>query len=316
VFDKTGTLTRGSPEVTDVIPSRGVDGHRVLALAASVESGSEHPIAKAVLRRAQQEKVQPGDAKAHRAFRGRGAEAELGGESVLVGNRLFMEESGIDISMLDSEIGRLEEEAKTVVIVASGGGAAGVIAVSDTLKQEAADAVRELGRLGIETVMLTGDNRRTAEAIAGRAGIPRVLAEVLPDGKVREIRELQASGNIVAMVGDGINDAPALAQADVGIAIGSGTDIAIEASDITLVRGDLGAVVTAVKLSRAIFRKIRQNLFWAYFYNTVAIPAAILGLLHPVIAEAAMAMSSINVVTNANLLRLARIEPDYGKNNR
>ncbi len=311
VFDKTGTLTRGTPEVTDVLPAAGIDERELLAVAASVESGSEHPIGKAVVRGAQDLNIQLLEVGALRALRGKGVEAEVGGRKVLIGSRALIGEAGLDLGKLEREIERLESEAKTVIIVARDGKIEGCIAVADTLKDDAADAVRELESLGIETVMITGDNRRTAEAIAGEAGISRVLAEVLPEGKVQEMRNLQSSGSIVAMVGDGINDAPALTQADVGVAIGSGTDIAIEASDITLVRGDLGGVVTAVKLSRATFRKIRQNLFWAYFYNTIAIPAAILGLLHPVIAEAAMAMSSINVVTNANLLRFARIKPGF-----
>jgi Cu+-exporting ATPase len=199
------------------------------------------------------------------------------------------------------------------MLVSAGGKFAGILALADTLKEDSVKAIEELELMGIETGMITGDNQRTAEAIAVKAGISRVLADVLPDGKVDEIKRLQSDGRIVAMVGDGINDAPALKQANVGIAIGTGTDIAIEASDVTLVRGDLSAVVSVVKLSIATFRKIRQNLFWAYFYNTIAIPAAFLGFLHPVIAEAAMATSSINVVTNANLLRFKNIKPDYIK---
>ena len=311
VFDKTGTLTRGTPEVTDMVPAPGVEEDLLLTLAASVESGSEHPIGKAVVKRARDKGLTLSDAKALRALRGRGIEAEVQGSRVIIGSRVLMQDSGIDITLLDFEIEGLEAEGKTAVIAAADGRLLGCIAVADTLKEDAVQAVQELGRLGIETAMLTGDNRRTAEAIARSAGITRVLAEVLPEGKVRELKNLQSTGKVVAMVGDGINDAPALTQADVGIAIGSGTDIAIEASDITLVRSDLGGVITAVKLSRATFRKIRQNLFWAYFYNTIAIPAAILGLLHPVIAEAAMAMSSINVVTNANLLRFAKVGPGY-----
>jgi Cu+-exporting ATPase len=311
VFDKTGTLTRGTPEVTDVLPIAGIDERRLLAIAASVESGSEHPIGKAVVQRAQDLGIQLLEIGALRALRGKGVEAEVDGRRVLIGSRALIGEEGLDSGTLKEEVARLESEAKTVITVARDGKIEGCIAVADTLKDDAVEAVRELESLGIETAMITGDNRRTAEAIAGKTGISRVLAEVLPEGKVKEMKTLQSSGRTVAMVGDGINDAPALTQADVGIAIGSGTDIAIEASDITLVRDDLGGVVTAVKLSRATFQKIRQNLFWAYFYNTIAIPAAILGLLHPVIAEAAMAMSSINVVTNANLLRFAKIKPSY-----
>ncbi len=224
-----------------------------------------------------------------------------------------MDGSGIDTSSLETHVSRFEKEAKTAMYVAVQGRAAGVIAVSDPLKEDSAEAIRELQELGLETAMITGDNQRTAAAIAEKVGITHVLAEVLPGGKVDEIVRLQKNFGVVAMVGDGINDAPALAQANVGIAIGTGTDIAIESSDITLVRGDLSGVVMAVKLSRATFGKIKQNLFWAFIYNTIAIPLAVLGLLHPVIAEIAMAASSISVVTNANLLRRAEIGPKYQK---
>jgi Cu+-exporting ATPase len=222
-----------------------------------------------------------------------------------------MEETGFNPASLESEMKRLEDEAKTAMLVAHDGKLVGVVAVADILKEDSIQAIRELETMGIETAVISGDNQRTVEAIARKVGISRVLAEVLPDGKVDEIKRLQETVGTVAMVGDGINDAPALTQANVGIAIGTGTDIAIEASDVTLVRGDLSSVVKAIKLSRATFRKIRQNLFWAYFYNTIAIPVAILGLLHPVIAEAAMAFSSVNVVTNANLLRRVKINPSY-----
>ena len=311
VFDKTGTLTEGTPQVTDVIPASGFDEQELLRIAASVESGSEHPIAKAVVHRALEMGIKLAEIGRLSASRGKGVEAEMEDMRVIIGNRVLIAEAGLSTKELEDEITRLESEAKTVIIVAREDQIAGCLAVADTLKEDAALAVRELESLGIKTIMITGDNRRTAESIAGEAGISRVLAEVLPGDKAQEVRKLQSSGRTVAMVGDGINDAPALTQANVGIAIGSGTDIAIEASDITLIRKDLGGVITAVKLSRATFRKIRQNLFWAYFYNTIAIPAAILGLLHPVIAEAAMAMSSINVVSNANLLRFKDISPDY-----
>ncbi len=311
VFDKTGTITRGKPEVTDIIPAPGFEKKRLFYIAATAESGSEHPLAQAVVRHAGEKNIVLGKITGFRAIRGKGIEAHLEGEDILIGSRKFIEGSGIPSESVDSELRKLEDEAKTVMLVAAGGRPAGIIAFADTLKEDSIPAIRELESMGIETAMITGDNRRTALAIARKAGISRVLAEVLPDGKVDEIKRLQKSGGVVAMVGDGINDAPALKQANVGIAIGTGTDIAIEASDVTLVRGDLSSVVSAVKLSKATFRKIRQNLFWAYFYNTIAIPAAILGFLHPVIAEAAMATSSINVVTNANLLRFAKIKPDF-----
>ncbi len=220
-----------------------------------------------------------------------------------MGSLRLLGEAGVATGALEAELARLEDEAKTAMLVAADGRLAGVIAVADLLKEDSRRAVEQLKSFGLQTVMLTGDNERTAQAIAREVGIDRVVAEVLPDQKVSELRRLQDEGRVVAMVGDGINDAPALKQANVGIAIGTGTDIAIEAADVTLVQGDLSAVIRAIRLSRATFRKIRQNLFWAYFYNVVAIPVAILGFLHPVIAEAAMAFSSINVVTNANRLR-------------
>ena len=220
----------------------------------------------------------------------------------------------MDYSVLQKKLEELEDEAKTAILVASDGKLLGTIAVADTLKDDSIDAIKNLRELGMKTVMLTGDNKRTADAIANSVGIDRIVAEVLPQDKVREIKKLQSEyDGHVAMVGDGINDAPALKQANVGIAIGTGTDIAIESSDITLVRGNLSGVVTAVKLSKATFSKIKQNLFWAFFYNTVAIPIAILGLLHPIIAEAAMAFSSVNVVTNSLRLRKAKIKPDWQK---
>jgi len=218
-----------------------------------------------------------------------------------------MEEERVDFKALESSLKRLEEEAKTAMLLSVGKRIAGVVAVADTLKDDSVGAIRELEEMGIETTMLTGDNQRTARAIAKKVGISRVLAEVLPDQKVKEIQRLQENGETVAMVGDGINDAPALTAANVGIAIGTGTDIAIESADVTLVRGNLSSVVTAVKLSKATFRKIKQNLFWAFFYNAAAIPLAMLGLAHPVLAEIAMAVSSVTVVSNANLLRRAKI---------
>jgi Cu+-exporting ATPase len=313
IFDKTGTITKGKPEVTDVIPFHGFEKEKLLYLAATAESGSEHPLGRAVVKHAEEKNISLGKIKNFTAIRGKGIEAHLDSEDILLGSKKFIEESGISTESIETELTQLESEAKTVMLVAIGGKLAGVLALADTLKEDSIHAIQELESMGIETGMITGDNRRTAEAIARRVGISRVLAEVLPNGKVNEIKRLQEEGGVVAMVGDGINDAPALKQANVGVAIGTGTDIAIEASDVTLVRGDLSSVVSAVKLSKATFRKIRQNLFWAYFYNTIAIPAAILGFLHPIIAEAAMATSSINVVTNANLLRFAKIKTDYLK---
>jgi len=237
--------------------------------------------------------------------------ASVNGARVLVGSRRLMQEHGINPAPLEETLRQLEEEAKTAMLVAVDGELAGAIAVADTLKDDSLSAIRELRRMGLETVMITGDNQRTGEAIARRVGIDYVLAEVLPDGKVAEVQKLQEQFGLVAFVGDGINDAPALTQSNVGLAIGTGTDIAIEASDVTLVRGELTGVVEAINLSRATFRKIKQNLFWAFFYNVVMIPLAIIGWMHPVLAEIAMATSSITVVTNANMLRRVEIRPAY-----
>lgn len=306
VFDKTGTITKGKPEVTDIVAADG-DESALLRLAAAVEQGSEHPLGRAVVEAARARGLELPAPEKFSASTGKGVGAEIDGHGVLVGSRRLLTDSGVNYLALEATLDRLEAEGKTAMLVASEGKALGVVAVADTLKDDSVRAIGELTELGLKTTMITGDNRRTAEAIAAKAGIAQVLAEVLPEGKVDAIKELQAAGLRVAMVGDGINDAPALTQADVGVAIGTGTDIAIEAADITLVRGDLSSVVSAVRLSRATFRKIRQNLFWAFGYNTLAIPLAILGLLHPVMSEAAMAMSSITVVGNANLLRRAKI---------
>ncbi len=316
VFDKTGTITKGRPEVTDIVPAEGHSKEEVLRLAASVEVGSEHPLGEAILRKAKEENLKLYKAVEFEAVTGRGVKAKIGlspQKFVLVGNRKLMEEEDVDYKSLEDDLKRLEEEAKTAMLVVVNGKIAGAVAVADTLKEDSVQAIRELERMGLKTTMLTGDNRRTAEAIAKKVGISRVLPEVLPDQKVKEIQKLQENGETVAMVGDGINDAPALTAANVGIAIGTGTDIAIESADVTLVRGDLSSVVTAIELSRKTFSKIKQNLFWAFFYNTVALPAAMLGLAHPVIAEVAMATSSVTVVTNANLLRRARVRPKYQK---
>jgi Cu+-exporting ATPase len=314
VFDKTGTLTKGKPEVTDQIANikYQVSNQEMLRWAASAEVGSEHPLGKAIVRRAEEQGVTLGDLADFEAVRGKGVRGTVDGRAVLVGSRALLHEHGVDASALEDEMRRLEDEAKTAMLVAVDGEMLGLLAVADTLKDDSVAAIRELEALGLETAMITGDNQRTAQAIAKQVGISHVLAEVLPGEKVAEIKRLQEkTEGLVAMVGDGINDAPALTQADVGIAIGTGTDIAIEAADITLVRGDLSGVVSAVKLSRATFNKVLQGLFWAFFYNVVMIPLAILGMMHPVLAEIAMASSSVTVVTNANLLRRVDIRPDY-----
>jgi Cu+-exporting ATPase len=314
VLDKTGTLTRGQPQVTDIVPWAGAEEadeeSALLRWAASAERGSEHPLGRAIVERAQADGLSLAHPHEFQVVRGKGVLATVEGQPVVVGSRRLMQEHDLDPAPLEETVRRLEGDAKTVMLVAVGGVLRGLLAVADTLKDDSAAAVAELKALGLEPVMITGDNRRTAEAIARQVGIDRVLAEVLPEGKLVEVQRLQAeTKGLVAMVGDGINDAPALTQADVGIAIGTGTDIAIEAADITLVRGDVSGVVSAVRLSRATFRKVMQGLFWAFFYNIVMIPLAILGMMHPVLAEIAMASSSVTVVTNANLLRRADIGP-------
>ncbi len=303
VFDKTGTITKGKPELTDITVVDGFEEADVLRWAGSAERGSEHPLGRAIVERADAVDLPLADPENFSAVRGKGVTASVHGSTVLVGSRTLMRDQGVDPEPLEQQMEQLEEEAKTAMLVAVDGVLAGVVAVADTLKEDSIEAIKRMHGMGIQTAMITGDNRRTAEAIGREVDIDHVCAEVLPDGKVDEIRKLQERFGIVAMVGDGINDAPALTQANVGIAIGTGTDIAIEASDVTLVSGRLSGVVSAIKLSRATFRKIKQNLFWALFYNVVMIPLAIIGWMHPVLAEIAMATSSVSVVTNANRLR-------------
>ncbi len=310
VLDKTGTLTKGQSVVTDIKNfGQGIE-EQVLQVAASAEIGSEHPLGKAIVDEAKKRGVNLLKTKGFKALFGKGITAEVEGKRVLVGTRLLMEENGIDISPAKEVLNNLEERGKTAVLVSDDKKVSGIIAVADSLKEETKSVIEQLHRMGFETIMLTGDNTKTAKAIADAAGINEVIAEVLPDEKVEVIRRLQANGRRVAMVGDGINDAPALTQADVGLAIGSGTDIAIEAGDITLVRGDLRSLVKAIKLSKATFKIIRQNLFWAFFYNVIALPIAACGVLAtmagPVIAAGAMAFSSVSVVLNS--LRLKRIK--------
>lgn len=311
VFDKTGTITKGRPEVTDIVPANGVEEAVVLRLAASAEQGSEHPLGRSIVERAKAQNVLLDEPREFQAIRGKGVRALVDIQQVFVGSRRLMQEFGLDPTPLESSMLLLEDEAKTAMLVAADDKILGVIAVADTLKEDSFDAIQELHEIGLETAMITGDNRRTAEAIARKVGIDHVLAEVLPDGKVREVQQMQDRFGLVGFVGDGINDAPALTQANVGIAIGTGTDIAIEASDITLVRGEISGVVEAVNLSRATFRKIKQNLFWAFFYNVAMIPLAVIGWMHPVLAEIAMATSSVTVVSNANRLRKVEIRPSY-----
>ncbi len=310
-FDKTGTITKGKPEVTDIVPVKGFTEAEVLSLAASAEQGSEHPLGSSIVAQAKSREISLGEPQDFQAIRGKGVKALIDGQEVLIGSRRLMREQNIDPDLLEQTLQELEDEAKTAMLIATNGRLAGVIAVADTLKDDSIAAIGELHLMGLETAMITGDNQRTAGAIARRVGIDYVLAEVLPEGKVDEVKKLQEQFGMVAFVGDGINDAPALTQANVGIAIGTGTDIAIEASDVTLVRGELTGIIEAINLSNATFRKIKQNLFWAFFYNVVMIPLAMIGWMHPVLAEIAMAISSISVVGNANLLRREDIRPSY-----
>ncbi len=305
VFDKTGTITKGKPEVTDVLSFGGYNKKEIISISASLEKGSEHPLASAILNVAKKENINLIDPEGFEAVSGMGIKGKIQDMSVVIGNEYIMKREGIEISSVKADVQRLQDEAKTVILVGINGKVVGILGIADTLKGDSVTAISELKGMGYNTVMITGDNERTSRAIAKKVGIEQVLSNVLPEEKQKEIEKLQKKG-MVAMIGDGINDAPALSQANVGIAIGTGTDIAIEASDITLVKGDLTSVVSAIRLSNAIFRKIKENLFWAFFYNIVAIPVAVLGFLHPVIAEVAMAFSSINVVTNS--LRLRRIK--------
>jgi P-type Cu+ transporter len=310
VLDKTGTITQGEPSLTDVIPADGFKENDFLKIVASAEKSSEHPLAAAIVRGAEERNLEFAKTDNFNALEGRGIEALVGGRDLLLGNLRLMEERNISLNGGQTIVDKLADEGKTPMFAAIDGNYAGVVAVADTIKLKSKEAIRTLQNLGLEVVMMTGDNRRTAEAVAAQVGIKRVLAEVLPAGKSGEIKRLQAEKKIVAMVGDGINDAPALAQADVGIAIGTGTDVAIEASDITLIKGDLRGVATAIALSKATIRTVKQNLFWAFIYNVVGIPIAA-GLLYPffgillspILASAAMSLSSVSVVTNSLRLR-------------
>jgi Cu+-exporting ATPase len=329
LLDKTGTLTQGEPRVTDIVTIPSSSQEEVLQLAASAEHGSEHPLGEAISRAASERKLEISPISDFTAIPGHGVEASVEGRKVLLGNLKLIKDRGLSLNGFETEVERLWGKGKTVMFLGVDSQVMGIIAVADTLKPNAREALEELHKMGIETVMLTGDNRRTAEAIAGEAGIDRVLAEVLPEYKAQEVKKLQEEGKIVAMVGDGINDAPALAQADVGIAIGTGTDVAMETGDITLISGDLGGIVTAISLSKRTIRTIKQNLFWAFAYNTVLIPVAAgilylvfgntgvpsglhfvlgdYGFLNPILAAAAMAASSVTVVLNS--LRLRRFKP-------
>ncbi|HZP02771.1 MAG TPA: heavy metal translocating P-type ATPase [Terriglobia bacterium] len=310
IFDKTGTITRGIPEVTDIVPAPGWDERRLLALTAAVEGASEHPLADAIVRAARERNVTPEQIKfaGFQYTPGRGVSAKIDGETVLVGNRRLFEEEGINLEGLEKGIASLEADGKTVVLIARGNRLAGWVGIQDPPKPEAKAVVETLHRMGLKVAMLTGDARRTAEAVARLAGIEEVIAEALPQQKLEAIESRQRQGSVVAMVGDGVNDAPALAKADLGIALGSGSAVALDTADIALLGDDLRGVVRAIELSRLTVKTIKQNLFWAFFYNIVGIPIAALGWLNPMIAAAAMAFSSVFVVSNS--LRLRKLLPD------
>jgi P-type Cu+ transporter len=316
VLDKTGTVTEGRPAVTDLVlaPGGGRSEAEFLRLIASLEASSEHPLAEAIVEHARERDLALEEVEGFESVTGRGAVGVVAGSALAIGNAALMADYAVDPASLRAEAERLAGLGRTPMFAAIDGRLAGLIAVADPIKPTSREAIRRLQRMGLEVVMLTGDNRRTAEAVAREAGVPRVVAEVLPEGKVAEVRRLQQDGAVVAMVGDGVNDAPALAQADVGIAIGTGTDVAAEAGDVVLMRGDLGGVADAIALSRGTLRIMKQNLFWAFIYNSLAIPVAAgvlypaFGvLLSPILASAAMAFSSVSVVSNS--LRLRRFSP-------
>jgi Cu+-exporting ATPase len=308
VFDKTGTLTKGEPSVTDIKPFNGFKEKDVLKFAGTAEKGSEHPLAEAILNQARTAKVKLGYAGSFEALPGRGVQCVAEGKTILLGNRKLMQEKNVQITQVEDTLAELEEQGKTAMILSVDGEPAGIVAVMDTPKENAAEAVRQLKNMKLEVAMLTGDNERTAQAIAKQLDIEQVIANVLPWQKVDVIKKLQSKQKVVAMVGDGINDAPALAQADIGIAIGSGTDIAKETGGIVLIKDDLRDVVLGIELSKKTMRKINTNLFWAFIYNTVMIPVAAAGLLNPMFAAGAMAISSLTVVSNSATLKLAKFK--------
>lgn len=313
VFDKTGTITEGKPVVTDII-TNGISREEILIVAASAEKGSEHPLGEAIVRAAREKNLEFKELEEFKAVPGHGIEVKIDRKTILIGNQKFIRENNIDLSVLKKESDRLAIEGKTPMYVAIDGILRGIIAVADTVKPSSKKAIEALHEMGIKVAMITGDNKKTAEAIAKQVGIDIVLAEVLPEDKANEVKKLQRENQKVAMVGDGINDAPALAEADIGIAIGTGTDVAIESADIVLMKSDLIDVITAIKLSKATIKNIKQNLFWAFGYNVLGIPVA-MGILHifggpllnPMIAAAAMSLSSVSVITNALRLRKFKV---------
>ncbi|MDD2619542.1 MAG: copper-translocating P-type ATPase, partial [Syntrophomonadaceae bacterium] len=308
VLDKTGTITKGQPEVTDIISLDQLDDAEILHLAARAEKNSEHPLGVAIYDKSKEQYGQVNDPDSFEAIPGMGVKAVIDSKSIIIGTRKFLADKNIAVQPIEAKIAALEEQGKTAMLMAVDDNLEAIIAVADTVKESSREAIADLQKMGIEVFMITGDNRRTADTIAKQVGISHVLAEVLPEHKAKEVEKLKASGRIVAMVGDGINDAPALATADIGMAMGTGTDVAMAAADITLMRGDLRTIPAAIRLSRQTIRKIKQNLFWAFIYNIIGIPFAALGLLNPIIAGGAMAFSSVSVVTNS--LSLKRYEPN------
>ncbi|OLS03448.1 heavy metal translocating P-type ATPase [Tissierella creatinophila] len=306
IFDKTGTITKGEPEVTDILFFNGFEEDEILRIAASVEKASEHPLGQSIVKYGETKLEKIVAAKNFTAVPGKGLEADFEGKKVLIGNRKLMKDNSVDIEEKENTLAELETLGKTAMLIAIDGQLSGIIAVADTIKETSLKAIKELQEMNLTVYMITGDNERTAKAIADQVGITNILADVLPENKAEKVEALKKEGKHVGMVGDGINDAPALAAADVGFAIGTGTDVAMEAADITLMRGDLSGVVTAIRLSHRTMKTIRQNLFWAFFYNTIGIPFSALGFLNPMVAGAAMAFSSVSVVTNSLRLKKFR----------
>lgn len=304
ILDKTGTITNGAPVLTDVITD--LNETEFLTLVGTAEKQSEHPLAEAIVEGIKEKNISLAEVSEFEAIPGFGIKAIVNGKEILVGTRRLMKKYNVDVDHILPIMGNLEKQGKTAMLTAIEGNYAGIVAVADTIKETSTQAIQRLKDMGLEVIMITGDNQETARAIAKQAGVENVIAEVLPEGKAEEVKKLQQQGKKVAMVGDGINDAPALAIADIGMAIGTGTDVAMEAADITLIRGDLNSIADAIFMSKKTIRNIRQNLFWAFAYNTLGIPIAALGFLAPWLAGAAMAFSSVSVVLNA--LRLQRVK--------